>query len=159
MYSKNKLLDVSGKHYLMVDRLMTEDENGTGKMEDVIILQELCVPERLFAVKEEKINNGFSATIEEEDQPLIQRAYRHWRGNLYYLKNKITFVEDYTTWVLLQELFGENKVILKPVSEFLELVPPEYKGSGVTKQTYKFELFEGVQLYVDELEGINLGEE
>lgn len=72
---------------------------------------------------------------------VVNRLYRHFKGNLYYVKDVAQHTETGEMMVVYQAMYGEYGTFVRPVDMFLEEVDPEREGN-VTGQKYRFELYE-----------------
>lgn len=72
---------------------------------------------------------------------VVNRLYRHFKGNLYYVKDVAQHTETGEMMVVYQAMYGEYGTFVRPVDMFLEAVDPEREGN-VTGQKYRFELYE-----------------
>ena len=73
---------------------------------------------------------------------LVNRLYRHFKGNLYYVKDVAQHTETGEMMVVYQAMYGEYWTFVRPVDMFLEVVDPK-REDNVTGQKYRFELYEG----------------
>jgi hypothetical protein len=69
----------------------------------------------------------------------LNRIYRHFKGNFYYVKEIAISSETLEEYVVYQALYGDNKVYIRPLEMFLETID-EKREDNITKQKYRFEL-------------------
>lgn len=69
----------------------------------------------------------------------VNRIYKHFKGDLYLVEGIATFSETGEKCVVYRELYGENKLWVRPYDMFISEVDHE-KYPGV-KQKYRFELY------------------
>lgn len=72
----------------------------------------------------------------------IQRPYRHFKGNLYYVHNIVTHTETNELFVSYQALYPPYTMCIRPLKMFLEEVE-DGRDDNITNQKYRFELYEG----------------
>ncbi len=69
----------------------------------------------------------------------LNRIYRHFKGNFYYVKEIALSSETMEEYVVYQAMYGDNKTYIRPLDMFLETID-ENREDNVTKQSYRFEL-------------------
>jgi len=69
----------------------------------------------------------------------LNRIYRHFKGNYYYVKEIAISSETLEEYVVYQALYGDNKVYIRSLEMFLEAID-EKREDNITKQKYRFEL-------------------
>lgn len=72
----------------------------------------------------------------------IQRPYRHFKGNLYYVHSIVTNSETREKYVSYQCLYEPYGMFVRPLDMFLEEVE-EGREDNITGQKYRFELYKG----------------
>lgn len=72
----------------------------------------------------------------------IQRPYRHFKGNLYFVHNVAIHSETGEKLVSYQALYEPYTVCVRPLEMFLEKVE-EGREDNVTNQIYRFEIYKG----------------
>lgn len=72
----------------------------------------------------------------------LQRPYRHFKGNLYYVHHIGEHTETGELMVSYQALYPPYKMYIRPLDMFLEEVDIERKDN-ITNQKYRFELYKG----------------
>lgn len=72
----------------------------------------------------------------------VQRPYRHFKGNLYYVHQIIEHTETGEILVSYQALYPPYGMYARPIDMFLEEIDTE-REDNVTNQKYRFELYEG----------------
>jgi hypothetical protein len=69
----------------------------------------------------------------------LNRIYRHFKGNYYYVKDLAVSSETLEEYVVYQAIYGENKTYIRKLDMFLETID-EDRPDNVTNQKYRFEL-------------------
>lgn len=69
----------------------------------------------------------------------INRVYRHYKGNYYFVKETAISSETLEECVVYQALYGEYKTFVRPLEMFLERIDKDNEDN-ITKQEYRFEL-------------------
>ena len=72
----------------------------------------------------------------------IQRPYRHFKGNLYYVHSIVKHSETGEELVSYQMLYPPYDMYVRPLSMFKEKVE-EGRAENTTNQIYRFELYTG----------------
>ena len=72
----------------------------------------------------------------------VQRPYRHFKGNLYYVHSIVMHSETREELVSYQCLYEPYGMFVRPLSMFLEKVE-EGRKDNITGQIYRFELYKG----------------
>ena len=72
----------------------------------------------------------------------VQRPYRHFKGNLYYVHSIVMHSETREELVSYQCLYEPYGMFVRPLSMFLEKVE-EGRVDNITGQIYRFELYKG----------------
>ncbi|SCJ21336.1 Uncharacterized protein conserved in bacteria [uncultured Clostridium sp.] len=72
----------------------------------------------------------------------VQRPYRHFKGNLYYVHSIVKHSETGEELVSYQMLYPPYDMYVRPLSMFKEKVE-EGREDNVTNQVYRFELYTG----------------
>ena len=72
---------------------------------------------------------------------VVNRLYRHFKGNLYYVKDVAQHTETGEMMVVYQAMYGEYGTFVRPVDMFLEDIDPK-REDNVTGQKYRFEIYE-----------------
>lgn len=70
----------------------------------------------------------------------LNRIYRHFKGNLYYVKDVAQCSETNVKYVVYQALYGDFNTYIRPMDMFLSLV--DKKKYPDANQQYRFELIE-----------------
>lgn len=79
----------------------------------------------------------------QEMRVIPQRPYRHFKGKLYYVHNVSSDHENASeSFVTYQSLYKPYKTYVRPLESFLEEVDIN-RDDNITKQKYRFELYEG----------------
>ena len=68
----------------------------------------------------------------------IKGIYKHFKGDYYLVEDIATHSETREQYVVYRQLYGENKLFIRPLDMFASLVDKE-KYPDV-KQKYRFEL-------------------
>lgn len=69
----------------------------------------------------------------------LNRIYRHFKGNYYYVKEIALSSETLEEYVVYQALYGDKKIYIRKLDMFLESID-ENREDNITKQRYRFEL-------------------
>jgi hypothetical protein len=69
----------------------------------------------------------------------LNRIYRHFKGNYYYIKEIAISSETLEKYVVYQALYGDNLTYIRPLDMFLESID-ENRIDNTTHQKYRFEL-------------------
>jgi len=69
----------------------------------------------------------------------LNRIYRHFKGNYYYVKDLAISSETLEECVVYQAVYGEHKTYVRKLDMFLETID-EARPDNITKQKYRFEL-------------------
>lgn len=72
---------------------------------------------------------------------VVNRLYRHFKGNLYYVKDVAQHTETGEMMVVYQAMYGEHGTFVRPIEMFLEEIDVD-REDNVTGQKYRFELYE-----------------
>ncbi|MBB6218445.1 hypothetical protein HNQ80_004609 [Anaerosolibacter carboniphilus] len=72
----------------------------------------------------------------------VNRAYRHWKGKLYYVHGLAVHTETDEMMVYYQTLYGDRSFYVRPISQFTEKVPLDREAENVTGQLYRFEPYD-----------------
>lgn len=72
----------------------------------------------------------------------VQRPYRHFKGNLYYVHSIVKHSETDEELVSYQMLYPPYYMYVRPLFMFKEKVE-EGREDNVTNQVYRFELYTG----------------
>lgn len=72
----------------------------------------------------------------------IQRPYRHFKGKLYYVHHIVRHTETDEILVSYQALYPPYGMYVRPIEMFLDKVDVQ-RPDNITKQKYRFELYEG----------------
>lgn len=70
----------------------------------------------------------------------VGRIYRHFKGDMYLVEGIATFSETGEKCAIYRELYGENKLWVRPYDMFISEV--DHKKYPNVKQKYRFELYE-----------------
>jgi hypothetical protein len=71
----------------------------------------------------------------------LNRVYRHFKGNYYYVKEIAIDSESLDECVVYQALYDDSKTYVRKLSMFIEEIDINRKDN-ITKQKYRFELVE-----------------
>lgn len=71
---------------------------------------------------------------------VINGRYRHFKGNTYIVKSIATDCETLEEVVIYEALYGENKVWVRNLQNFLEEIPK--RPDNITGQKHRFELID-----------------
>jgi len=71
----------------------------------------------------------------------LNKVYRHFKGNYYYIKDIAKCSETLDKYVVYQALYGDSQTYIRKLDMFLESID-ENKEDNITKQKYRFELVE-----------------
>ena len=69
----------------------------------------------------------------------IERVYRHFKGNFYYIEDIAIHSETREEYVVYKALYGEYKTFIRPKNMFLEEADIN-REDNVKKQKYRFQL-------------------
>ena len=83
---------------------------------------------------------------------VVNRLYRHFKGNFYYVKDVAQHTESGEMMVVYQAMYGEYGTFVRPVDMFLEEIDPS-REDNVTGQKYRFEIYNGQLNNFRELKG------
>ncbi len=72
----------------------------------------------------------------------VQRPYRHFKGNLYYVHQIIEHTETKEILVSYQALYPPYGMYARQINMFLKEIDTK-REDNVTNQKYRFELYEG----------------
>ena len=73
---------------------------------------------------------------------VINGKYRHFKGNLYVVKEVATDCETLEEVVVYEALYGEHKLWVRNLQNFLEEIPK--RNDNITGQKYRFELIDKI---------------
>ena len=71
----------------------------------------------------------------------IEKVYRHFKGNYYYIKDVAVHSETLEEYVVYQALYGDYKTYIRPKEMFLEKADLT-REDNIFKQEYRFELID-----------------
>lgn len=69
----------------------------------------------------------------------IEKIYRHFKGNYYYIKDVAVHSETGEEYVVYQALYDDYKIYIRPKAMFLEKADVT-REDNIHKQKYRFEL-------------------
>jgi hypothetical protein len=70
----------------------------------------------------------------------VNCCYRHFKGDLYFVKDIALHTETNEYMVYYQSLYGNNESFVRPFEMFVEKAPKNDKN--ITKQIFRFEPFD-----------------
>jgi hypothetical protein len=73
----------------------------------------------------------------------LNRIYRHFKGNYYYVREIALSSETQEQFVVYQALYGNNLTYIRPLDMFLEKID-QNREDNITHQKYRFELVGGI---------------
>lgn len=68
----------------------------------------------------------------------IKGIYKHFKGDYYLLEDIATNSEDLKQYAVYRQLYGENKLFIRPLEMFLSEV--DHQKYPEIKQQYRFQL-------------------
>lgn len=74
-----------------------------------------------------------------QEDVLVGRIYRHFKGKYCYVKEIALSSETLEKQVVYQELYDESKTYVRPYDMFLEKID-KTRQDNITNQEYRFEL-------------------
>ncbi|WP_312647438.1 DUF1653 domain-containing protein [Aminipila sp.] len=74
---------------------------------------------------------------------IVKRPYRHFKGKLYYVYDIVMHTETRERMVSYQALYEPYDMFVRPLDMFAEEIDPS-RPDNITKQVYRFELYNGV---------------
>lgn len=74
----------------------------------------------------------------------VNCCYRHFKGNLYFVKDIALHTETNEYMVYYKALYGNCESFVRPFNMFIEKVPQGVVNS--TNQNYRFEPFEAINI-------------
>ncbi|MDD2203318.1 MAG: DUF1653 domain-containing protein [Bacilli bacterium] len=69
----------------------------------------------------------------------LNRIYRHFKGNYYYVKEIALSSETLEEYVVYQALYDDNKIYIRKLDMFLENID-QAREDNITNQQFRFEL-------------------
>lgn len=115
---------------------------------EVVIVHELFGNRNIVAFPTKLLETNDDVELERGNYPSFstKRAYRHFKGKLYYVKDIVVMAHTGEAFVYYQALYGDHKGYIRPFDMFIEEVPEGREEDNLTKQKYRFETFDGLDL-------------
>ncbi len=73
----------------------------------------------------------------------LQRVYRHFKGNYYFVREIVICSETSKKYILYQALYGDCKAYIRPLEMFIEEIDINREGN-ITGQNVRFKLVDKI---------------